>query len=342
MVGGTLATILPGFSTDSPLLVVSGVLSAAAVSGQQLVVRATAGSDIIGETTLTLEAGATAWQAQLPPLVDGTYDIVALVREGNVLSSPSSAYRQKISGGAYDIDLVIDTTPLIEFGLSSTQIDAVLLALDGAADRVSDIITGDLAALVLTETSSGTPRPVLIDDLVIRVDFFRGTQLGVLASAGPELIRSSNKLPVFGVMEFDLTDIDFMLQNNLLQPVVIHEMAHVLGLGTLWELFGLNTQDGVPNGTAVGRYIGPNALREYNTLLDAAGPGATDATFVPLANEPGFAHWDEDLFGNELMTPFVAPGALPFSALSIGALADLGYTVNYAAADAYSLIGVPA
>jgi|GEM_PF-1629350 len=349
MVGDTLATILPGFSTDNTLLTVSGSLSEPATDGQELLLRATPADGVAVQLQVALAAGSTAWQVQLPQLADGSYDIVAqVIQQGASPSAASPAYRQEVSAIGYDIDLVINTAALVSFGLSAQTIEAVLAGFDAAAARISQIIVGDLPSLVLIETSQpDNPLPILIDDLVIGVDFYMGEPLNVLASAGPNLIRSQSMsggslLPIFGTMEFDLLDIEFMLREDLFAAVALHEMAHVLGLGTLWRLFGLNTENSQPGGVRIAEYVGPNALREYNTLLDAAGLGATDATFVPLANEPGFAHWDEDLFGSELMTPFVAPGALPFSALSIGALADLGYTVNYAAADPYSLIGVAA
>jgi hypothetical protein len=42
------------------------------------------------------------------------------------------------------------------------------------------------------------------------------------------------------------------------------------------------------------------------------------------------------VFTNELMTGWAGPGTnLPLSRVTIGSLADLGYTVNYAAADPY-------
>ena len=46
-------------------------------------------------------------------------------------------------------------------------------------------------------------------------------------------------------------------------------------------------------------------------------------------------HWSEATFGTELMTGFTngLPGQL--SILTIGSLQDLGYTVNYGAADPY-------
>jgi len=47
------------------------------------------------------------------------------------------------------------------------------------------------------------------------------------------------------------------------------------------------------------------------------------------------AHWRESIFGPELMTGFVNHGAMPLSAITVGSLADLGYTVNPLAADPF-------
>ena len=53
------------------------------------------------------------------------------------------------------------------------------------------------------------------------------------------------------------------------------------------------------------------------------------------------AHWDEDRFNAELMTGFIESAGvpMPISRMTIGSLQDMGYAVNYAAADAYSLPG---
>ncbi len=67
------------------------------------------------------------------------------------------------------------------------------------------------------------------------------------------------------------------------------------------------------------------------------------ATSVPVENNlvPGTSdsHWRESTFGNELMTGYVNTGGMPFSAMTIGSLADIGYQVNLFAADAYRLPG---
>ena len=45
------------------------------------------------------------------------------------------------------------------------------------------------------------------------------------------------------------------------------------------------------------------------------------------------------MLANELMTGFVSGTPNPLSILTIGSLQDLGYRVNYAAADSYTIPG---
>ena len=58
---------------------------------------------------------------------------------------------------------------------------------------------------------------------------------------------------------------------------------------------------------------------------------------VPVANTGGAGtregHWRETTFGNELMTGFLDGGINPLSRVTVGALEDMGYQVNYQAAD---------
>ncbi|MEZ5774976.1 MAG: leishmanolysin-related zinc metalloendopeptidase [Hyphomicrobiaceae bacterium] len=169
-----------------------------------------------------------------------------------------------------------------------------------------------------------------IDDLLIRavVTPIDGPG-GILGQAGPDWIRTSSKLPYHGVMFFDSADVASMHSGGTLTDVVLHEMGHVLGFGTLWSYLGLSS--GI-------RYTGAHALTEYRSLTGDSG-----ATFVPLENGGGpgtaYSHWEEQLFDNELMTGYLGGfgSGNPISRTTIGALQDLGYTVNYAQANAYSL-----
>jgi len=124
-----------------------------------------------------------------------------------------------------------------------------------------------------------------------------------------------------------------MESDGSLVSVIVHEMAHVLGFGTIFDRLGLITGAG----GADPEFTGSSAIREYAALL---GPGARPRS-VPLANVGGpgtrDGHWREETFANELMTGFLDRGANPVSRMTIGAFEDLGYSVEYERADPYRL-----
>ena len=81
---------------------------------------------------------------------------------------------------------------------------------------------------------------MLIDDISITatLEAIDGVG-GVLGSAGPREIRGDGTyLPSSGAMRFDIADADDMLANGQWESVVLHEMMHALGFGTLWNLMG--------------------------------------------------------------------------------------------------------
>jgi hypothetical protein len=158
-------------------------------------------------------------------------------------------------------------------------------------------------------------------------------QGSVLGQAGPIDLRPRSFIPATGVMSFDTADLAQMESDGSLVSVIIHEMGHVLGFGTIFDRVGLIT--GAGGGDP--EFTGSSAIREYAALL---GPGARPAS-VPLANVGGpgtrDGHWREEVFANELMTGFLDSGPNPVSRMTIGAFEDLGYRVDYARADAYRL-----
>lgn len=181
---------------------------------------------------------------------------------------------------------------------------------------------------------------------------------GVLGSAGPTNFIYYDNNPVgqptsalyyttAGAMEFDSADVDGLISNNSFYGVVLHEMAHVLGLGTLWNInnnVNSTSYDLYTNGS--GRYTGPNALAQWQS--ESLRPADT---FVPveLGGGAGTAngHWNEVDFGagdtgivssltgmdfsHELMTGW-ASNTFFVSRTTLGALDDLGYTVDYSKA----------
>ena len=163
---------------------------------------------------------------------------------------------------------------------------------------------------------------------------------GILGQAGPRFIRD-NGLPVVGCMQFDEADIAAMVDNGTFNGVIMHEMGHVLGVGTLWKYKNLMNdyqptdacQSASASFTTKPSFIGANALTEFTSL---GGTGN-----IPVEDEYGpgtrCGHWDEAKFGNELMTGFVAQGTMPLSRMTAASLKDLGYSVDMNAADSYSI-----
>ena len=206
-------------------------------------------------------------------------------------------------------------------GLTRAQKDA----FQEAANRWSQIITADVPAVRIGEA--------VVDDLLISA---RGVRIdgvgGTLGRATPLLVRPNSGLPITGEMEFDTSDLARMEADGSLISVIIHEMGHVLGLGTIWHGAGLVRGTETANPV----FIGTNAQREFGHLIGATGPVP-----VPLANQGGRGtregHWRESVFGNELMTGFLNPGVNPLSRLTAAALIDLGYSVDVDAADPFEL-----
>ena len=131
-------------------------------------------------------------------------------------------------------------------------------------------------------------------------------------------------------MEFDSADVASLEARGQLDEVILHEMGHVLGIGTIWRRLGLLRNDFGSNP----RYVGRGAVREYNRIF------GNNANSVPVENQGGpgtrGSHWRESVFDNELMTGFLNFGqANPISRLTVASLDDLGYVVNLNAADPY-------
>lgn len=182
---------------------------------------------------------------------------------------------------------------------------------------------------------------------------------GKLGSAGPDTVSYYDNDPfspnptvalyytTAGSMEFDSADVPALVANNTFYSVVLHEMAHVLGIGTLWEINN-NVNGTIYNlyNAGSGQYTGPNALARWQTEFNLPS-----AAFVPVELGGGGgtanAHWNENDggggltgvvsvsngmdFTNELMTGWDSD-SFYLSATTLGGLDDLGYIVDYSKA----------
>jgi leishmanolysin len=254
------------------------------------------------------------------------------------------------------VTFVATTTPpagfdvVVRFVEAPTSAQAVAFAR--AEVRWEQIITGDLpdGSIQVPAGSCGSGSPALdevVDDVIILAAFPTIDGPGsVLAQAGPCLFRDASgdgryqigELPGVGIMNFDAEDLEFLAQNDLLAVVVLHEMGHILGLGSLWSDMGLLADPSLPpvNG-ADPHFTGSAALAAFN----AAGGTAYQDAKVPVENTGGpgnaDAHWRESVFDHELMTGLIDFGSNPLSTVSAASLADQGYEVDQAEADPYTL-----
>ncbi len=207
------------------------------------------------------------------------------------------------------------------------------------AKRWQGLIYGDVPETEGTIPANGCgpsfplpPFTGVIDDIMINV-LLRPIDGpgGVLGAAGACFVRTSDGLPLYGLMFFDIADLAFLEGLNLLDEVIVHEMGHVLGFSG--GIFNLNIP-GVfqrnllanPN-TEDPRFLGRVAGAMYLSL------GGRQLT-VPVEGLPcGLgtrnSHWDETTFFNELMTGFLNGASSnfvnPLSRMTSAAMRDLGY-----------------
>jgi len=213
-------------------------------------------------------------------------------------------------------------------------------AFEGAVDRWQTVITADITDLNLNIAagSCGSNSPAIserIDDLVILVTLENIDGAGgTLGSAGPCYVRGGSGLPLLGRMRLDTSDLAALETGGRLEDVILHEMGHVLGIGTLWDHADLL----VGAGSADPFFTGAGAGQRFVLAGGTVWPG----NGVPVENTGASgtrdAHWRESVFRTELMTGWISMGsANPLSAVTIASLADLGYAVSLAAADAYTV-----
>lgn len=207
----------------------------------------------------------------------------------------------------------------IKGGLSLTQQDA----FQAAAQRWGDIIIGDFPRVkvggeiieALTIEASGTP----IDG-----------PGQILGQSSPRHLLPTG-LPATGFMQFDTDDLAEMERDGSLRSVILHEMGHVLGIGSIWDQRRLLRGPGTQNPV----FTGAGANEEWTKL------GGSPGRQLPVENQGGpgteDSHWREMVFGDELMTGWISGQTQPLSRMTIASLADMGYRVDLTKADSFEL-----
>lgn len=278
-----------------------------------------------------------------------TYDGRAAVGAWRLGPATASQALEATTAGVGPVTFSANATPLppqefnIELRYRNTPTATQEAAFTNAVVRWKQILLGDVVDIPLSvPASSSGCYPALsetVDDLVIYVDLVEIDGVGaVLGSAGPCLIRSTGRIPVVGRMRFDTADLANLETTGRLEAVILHEMGHVLGVGTIWGA-PPNLNLLVDAGGFDPHFVGPAAKGAFAV---SALPGVYPGKAVPVENTGGAgtrdSHWRETTFDSELMTGFIeTTGPNPLSIVTSASMRDLGYVVNDAVSDPYTL-----
>jgi hypothetical protein len=331
---GAGQTGLKGFALNVPPAVLVRDAANAPLPNVQVTFQVTGGGGSLTGATATTDANGVAtvgsWTVQL-----GTNTLTATVAGAGITGNPVTFTATGVNG-AFHIDVRF-LTPM------SASRQAVFT---NAAARWELLVYGDVPNISVNVPAGfcGSNSPHLqetVDDIVIyaTVDSIDGPS-NILGSAGPCGIRTSGKLPFLGAMVFDSADVAQLESDGQLDEVILHEMGHVLGYGTIWTDLSLLKN----SGTSSSHFSGAQSILAF----DRSGGQSFSGAKVPVENCVGFppgvcgpgtqdAHWRELVFVSELMTGFIGAGANPLSVVTTASMGDLGYTVNDAGSDAYAV-----
>lgn len=264
----------------------------------------------------------------------------------------SESVRRFITAGTYYVQVTSYDRQTAAYSLSTNFIPAAFddqqfhlnLVYGNGTSGLTDnakAAMGDAAHYwenVITNRSAITQ----FQDLTITIVGQALSNSNVLADAGPNPVSDGTSLFIqSGTATINTNRLaELNSDPTYLTEIMIHEFAHVLGFGTLWEPIDFRSGNNI---LTVGRRYIDRSNATYNADTYAGWAygdllGTDQPTAVPI--DPGsFSHWSEATFTSELMTPYAESigAAMPTSQLTIAALRDLGWNVNYGAADPYAL-----
>jgi hypothetical protein len=305
------------------------------VSGASVTFEVGAGGGTVAGATQTTDATGVARVGSWTLGSAGTNTLIATVASEAITGNPVTFTATAAANVAFDIQVRV----------SGSLTPAQQQAFVDAESRWESLVTGDLANVPLAaapgDCGEGSPAVnEIIDDVVILASVGAIDGPGaILAQAGPCYIRDPGSLPLLGLMRFDEADLADVEGSNLLEEVILHEMGHVLGFGTIWLQPDINLlTDPASAGGTDPHFTGAQTIAAFNA---AGGTAYTAGAKVPV-EETGSAgtrdsHWRESVFMNELMTGFVDAGQNPLSRITVASLADIGYSVNPSGSDSYTL-----
>lgn len=334
-VAGDGISVVDPTTTGGPLVLTIAENTITGNGGNGVNLTATTGGDFSGSVIDDNTIDSNLANGINLTLVNSTADNFQIINNGSISGNALDGINIDLDNSSF-ANFLIDSnglgggpvTPISQFNIEIVLLGGLTPSQQAifaqASARWSQLITGDLADVDL---GGGN----IIDDLRISAE---GVAIdgagGILGQAGPTAIRAGSNLPYNGIMQFDTADLAQLEASGQLYDVILHEMGHVLGIGTVWDLQGLLQGAG----TADPRFTGGQATAEYNARF------ANVETGVPVENTGGSgtrdSHWRESVYDNELMTGFLNSGVdNPISRTTTASLADQGYVVNINASDPY-------
>ncbi|WP_242352106.1 MULTISPECIES: leishmanolysin [unclassified Anaeromyxobacter] len=259
----------------------------------------------------------------------GAQEVAGKLRD--VTGSDSAAFRATFRdpGERYDVRM----------RLLSPVNDALFALLDRARVRVEQVVRGELSNIWLSTAPlyycGNVGMAETIDDLLVLVEIAPVDGWGgILAQAGPCFIRTSNRLPVMGILQLDSDDLQTMTEDEI-RTVMTHELLHVLGFGTMWQDPYVRLLASA--GTSNPFFVGAGAQSGF---VDEGGWNYSGFP-VPVESLGGAgtadSHWRMSVFGEELMIGWLVSGAQALSRTTVMSLGDLGYQVDATRADPFRI-----
>jgi len=327
---------LAGFATNVRPAVRLTNATGAPLAGAEVRFAATGGGTVGGATKVTSATGVAQVDSWTMSAAPGPNTLTAVVSGVDPMTFTATSEPPSFSISIQNVG------PPIAPDFSA--------ALDSARAKWARIIYRDLPDVpnvMIPGGVCGNPSPMgplTVDDVLVlvRFDSIDGPN-STLGMAGPCAIRSVGNLTIYGQLTIDSADARALQVAGRLKDVIVHELGHVLGIGTLWPQPMFNCLQnpsavGVPSDTFFSCGQGRAAFDSIGGLAYTAG------NKVPVENCAGCgagtinSHWRESVFTSELMTGFNNAGANPLSVMTAASLSDLGYIVNYAGSDAFQFV----
>lgn len=298
------------------------------------------------------EVEIVAWQ---PNRDDSPESIRAFLEVGEYFLEVNSPYKATTNYNVATTFTPAATDPL-EFKINVNLTSDAQKALNPTLQK---IVTeaGNYWSRVITH-STFPEQHIINIDVDVKVE-----DKGTLASASPkgDYSKDTNGRPMAKKGKSTINIESSVLKNyqdypRFLYDTMVHEFGHVIGFwGDSPKDLGKNNEKAEPHSwnnrnlvdldlvnldaskNQTPLYTGTFASIAYGELLGTNKPEPLPVTLVGSAGSD-YSHWSKDVFGPEGQTESGSKRVLaPFSVISIASTRDLGYNVNYGAAEPYTV-----